>query len=244
MGPRRSPLPVALAAILVVCAAVFPAPVLAVDMLRRAGDAAAATGAADGVAVVRAQCEHRISALETSSSAALRDHEDKLASVTEERDDLAATVKRYKRGLLNLESKRKDEVAKLEQALRLAESGECPKPTLGDYIAPTLDSIRHAWHDALTAVANAYDAAAVGIWSRTRAALATGAGARRALISRTSAGARTFFPDDTDDTHVRETARTLVDVVMVLVLVPADGRRLGRGSARPPSRRNLSKSTA
>ena len=83
MGPRRAPLPVALAAILVVCAAVFPAPVLAVDMLRRAGDAAAATGAADGVAVVRAQCEHRISALETSSSAALRDHEDKLASLTE-----------------------------------------------------------------------------------------------------------------------------------------------------------------
>ena len=66
-------------------------------------------------------------------------------------------------------------MAKLEQALRLATSGECPTPTLGDYIAPTLDSIRHAWHDALTAVANAYDAAAVGIWSRTRAALATGA---------------------------------------------------------------------
>jgi hypothetical protein len=240
MGPRRAPLPVTLAAILVVCAAVFPAPVLAVDMLRRAGDAAAATGAADGVAVVRAQCEHRISALETSSSAALRDHEDKLASVTEERDDLAATVKRYKRGLLNLESKRKDEVAKLEQALRLAESGECPTPTLGDYIAPTLDSIRHAWHDALTAVANAYDAAAVGIWSRTRAALATGAGARRALISRTSAGARTFFPDDTDDVHVRETARTLVDVVIgaaVAFVAVAATSRLQRPSSFLASRR-------
>ena len=240
MGPRRAPLPVALAAILVVCAAVFPAPVLAVDMLRRAGDAAAATGAADGVAVVRAQCEHRISALETSSSAALRDHEDKLASVTEERDDLAATVKRYKRGLLNLESKRKDEVAKLEQALRLATSGECPTPTLGDYIAPTLDSIRHAWHDALTAVANAYDAAAVGIWSRTRAALATGAGARRALISRTSAGARTFFPDDTDDAHVRETARTLVDVVIgaaVAFVAVAATSRLQRSSSFLASRR-------
>ena len=240
MGPRRSPLPVALAAILVVCAAVFPAPVLAVDMLRRAGDAAAATGAADGVAVVRAQCEHRISALETSSSAALRDHEDKLASLTEERDDLAATVKRYKRGLLTLESMRKDEVAKLEQALRLATSGECPKPTLGDYIAPTLDSIRHAWHDALTAVANAYDAAAVGIWSRTRAALATGAGARRALISRTSAGARTFFPDDTDDTHVRETARTLVDVVIgaaVAFVAVAATSRLQRSSSFLASRR-------
>ena len=233
-------MPVALAAILVVCAAVFPAPVLAVDMLRRAGDAAAATGAADGVAVVRAQCEHRISALETSSSAALRDHEDKLASLTEERDDLAATVKRYKRGLLNLESKRKDEVAKLEQALRLAESGECPTPTLGDYIAPTLDSIRHAWHDALTAVANAYDAAAVGIWSRTRAALATGAGARRALISRTSAGARTFFPDDTDDAHVRETARTLVDVVIgaaVAFVAVAATSRLQRSSSFLASRR-------
>ena len=240
MGPRRAPLPVALAAILVVCAAVFPAPVLAVDMLRRAGDAAAATGAADGVAVVRAQCEHRISALETSSSAALRDHEDKLASLTEERDDLAATVKRYKRGLLNLESKRKDEVAKLEQALRLATSGECPTPTLGDYIAPTLDSIRHAWHDALTAVANAYDAAAVGIWSRTRAALATGAGARRALISRTSAGARTFFPDDTDEAHVRETARTLVDVVIgaaVAFVAVAATSRLQRSSSFLASRR-------
>ena len=233
-------MPVALAAILVVCAAVFPAPVLAVDMLRRAGDAAAATGAADGVAVVRAQCEHRISALETSSSAALRDYEDKLASVTEERDDLAATVKRYKRGLLNLESKRKDEVAKLEQALRLATSGECPTPTLGDYIAPTLDSIRHAWHDALTAVANAYDAAAVGIWSRTRAALATGAGARRALISRTSAGARTFFPDETDDAHVRETARTLVDVVIgaaVAFVAVAATSRLQRPSSFLASRR-------
>ena len=233
-------MPVTLAAILVVCAAVFPAPVLAVDMLRRAGDAAAATGAADGVAVVRAQCEHRISALETSSSAALRDYEDKLASVTEERDDLAATVKRYKRGLLNLESKRKDEVAKLEQALRLATSGECPTPTLGDYIAPTLDSIRHAWHDALTAVANAYDAAAVGIWSRTRAALATGAGARRALISRTSAGARTFFPDETDDAHVRETARTLVDVVIgaaVAFVAVAATSRLQRPSSFLASRR-------
>ena len=147
-------------------------------MLRRAGDAAAATGAADGVAVIRAQCEHRISALEASSSAALREHEEKVASLTEERDDLAATVKRYKRGLLNLESKRKDEVAKLEQALRLAESGECPTPTLADYVAPALDSIRRAWSDALAGVTDARDVAARAVWSRTRSALAAGVGAR------------------------------------------------------------------
>ena len=168
MGPRRAPALLALAAFLVVCAAVLPAPVVAVDMLRRAGDAAAATGAADGVAVIRAQCEHRISALEASSSAALREHEEKVASLTEERDDLAATVKRYKRGLLNLESKRKDEVAKLEQALRLAESGECPTPTLADYVAPALDSIRRAWSDARAGVADASDVAALAPPPRRR----------------------------------------------------------------------------
>ena len=89
-------------------------------------------------------------------------------------------------------------------------------------------------------MANAYDAAAVGIWSRTRAALATGAGARRALISRTSAGARTFFPDDTDDAHVRETARTLVDVVIgaaVAFVAVAATSRLQRPSSFLASRR-------
>ena len=89
-------------------------------------------------------------------------------------------------------------------------------------------------------MANAYDAAAVGIWSRTRAALATGAGARRALISRTSAGARTFFPDDTDDAHVRETARTLVDVVIgaaVAFVAVAATSRLQRSSSFLASRR-------
>ena len=229
MGPRRAPALLALAAFLVVCAAVLPAPVVAVDMLRRAGDAAAATGAADGVAVIRAQCEHRISALEASSSAALREHEEKVASLTEERDDLAATVKRYKRGLLNLESKRKDEVAKLEQALRLAESGECPTPTLADYVAPALDSIRRAWSDARAGVADASDVAARAVWSRTRSALAAGVGARRAVISRASAAARGLFPDDThDDAHARETARTAVDVVIgaivAVVVVAATSR--------------------
>ena len=230
MGPRRAPALLALAAFLVVCAAVLPAPVVAVDMLRRAGDAAAATGAADGVAVIRAQCEHRISALEASSSAALREHEEKVASLTEERDDLAATVKRYKRGLLNLESKRKDEVAKLEQALRLAESGECPTPTLADYVAPALDSIRRAWSDALAGVTDARDVAARAVWSRTRSALAAGVGARRAVISRASAAARGLFPDDTphDDAHARETARTAVDVVIgaivAVVIVAATSR--------------------
>ena len=230
MGPRRAPALLALAAFLVVCAAVLPAPVVAVDMLRRAGDAAAATGAADGVAVIRAQCEHRISALEASSSAALREHEEKVASLTEERDDLAATVKRYKRGLLNLESKRKDEVAKLEQALRLAESGECPTPTLADYVAPALDSIRRAWSDALAGVTDARDVAARAVWSRTRSALAAGVGARRAVISRASAAARGLFPDDTphDDAHARETARTAVDVVIgaivAIVIVAATSR--------------------
>ena len=230
MGPRRAPALLALAAFLVVCAAVLPAPVVAVDMLRRAGDAAAATGAADGVAVIRAQCEHRISALEASSSAALREHEEKVASLTEERDDLAATVKRYKRGLLNLESKRKDEVAKLEQALRLAESGECPTPTLADYVAPALDSIRRAWSDALAGVTDARDVAARAVWSRTRSALAAGVGARRAVISRASAAARALFPDDTphDDAHARETARTAVDVVIgaivAVVIVAATSR--------------------
>ena len=230
MRPRRAPALLALAAFLVVCAAVFPAPVVAVDMLRRAGDAAAATGAADGVAVIRAQCEHRISALEASSSAALREHEEKVASLTEERDDLAATVKRYKRGLLNLESKRKDEVAKLEQALRLAESGECPTPTLADYVAPALDSIRRAWSDARAGVADARDVAARAVWSRTRSALAAGARARRAVISRASAAARELFPGDThdDDAHARETARTAVDVVIgatvAVVIVAASSR--------------------
>lgn len=230
MRPRRAPALLALAAFLVVCAAVFPAPVVAVDMLRRAGDAAAATGAADGVAVIRAQCEHRISALEASSSAALREHEEKVASLTEERDDLAATVKRYKRGLLNLESKRKDEVAKLEQALRLAESGECPTPTLADYVAPALDSIRRAWSDARAGVADARDVAARAVWSRTRSALAAGARARRAVISRASAAARELFPGDThdDDAQARETARTAVDVVIgatvAVVIVAASSR--------------------
>ena len=229
MGPRRAPALLALAAFLVVCAAVLPAPVVAVDMLRRAGDAAAATGAADGVAVIRAQCEHRISALEASSSAALREHEEKVASLTEERDDLAATVKRYKRGLLNLESKRKDEVAKLEQALRLAESGECPTPTLADYVAPALDSIRRAWSDVRAGVADASDVAARAVWSRTRSALAAGVGARRAVISRASAAARGLFPDDAhDDAHARETARTAVDVVIgaivAVVVVAATSR--------------------
>ena len=227
MGPRRAPALLALAAFLVVCAAVLPAPVVAVDMLRRAGDAAAATGAADGVAVIRAQCEHRISALEASSSGALREHEEKVASLTEERDDLAATVKRYKRGLLNLESKRKDEVAKLEQALRLAESGECPTPTLADYVAPALDSIRRAWSDALAGVTDARDVAARAVWSRTRSALAAGVGARRAVISRASAAARGLFPDDTThDAHARETARTAVDVVIgaIVVIVAATSR--------------------
>jgi len=228
MGPRRAPALLALAAFLVVCAAVLPAPVVAVDMLRRAGDAAAATGAADGVAVIRAQCEHRISALEASSSAALREHEEKVASLTEERDDLAATVKRYKRGLLNLESKRKDEVAKLEQALRLAESGECPTPTLADYVAPALDSIRRAWSDARAGVADASDVAARAVWSRTRSALAAGVGARRAVISRASAAARGLFPDDAHDAHAREMVRTAVDVVIgaivAVVVVAATSR--------------------
>ena len=210
-------------------------------MLRRAGDAAAATGAADGVAVIRAQCEHRISALEASSSAALREHEEKVASLTEERDDLAATVKRYKRGLLNLESKRKDEVAKLEQALRLAESGECPTPTLADYVAPALDSIRRAWSDARAGVADARDVAARAVWSRTRSALAAGARARRAVISRASAAARELFPGDThdDDAHARETARTAVDVVIgatVAVVIVAASSRLSPFRRRFKSR--------
>ena len=112
MRVRRARVPLALAAFALALASVAAAPdASGAGGITAAGKRATEARIRERVAAaedaMRAKHDARISAMEASAALA-RETE---ARLTEERDDLARDVTRYKRGLLHLEAKRKAEAA-------------------------------------------------------------------------------------------------------------------------------------